>query len=58
MTYMVSEYATDDSLYPKDVRTRALVDQRLFFDMGTLYARMADYIVSVSKNFCNVKTIS
>ncbi|KAJ6638891.1 Glutathione S-transferase D7 [Pseudolycoriella hygida] len=44
MTYLVSEYSSDDdSLYPKDARTRALVDQRLQFDLGTLYARMNDY---------------
>ncbi|XP_037030737.1 glutathione S-transferase D7 isoform X2 [Bradysia coprophila] len=43
MTYLVSEYATDDSLYPKDVKVRALVDQRIQFDLGTLYARMTDY---------------
>lgn len=46
MTYLVSEYATDDSLYPKDVKVRALVDQRIQFDLGTLYARMYDYFVS------------
>lgn len=47
MTYLVSQYSIDDdSLYPKDVRTRALVDQRLQFDLGTLYARMTDYFVS------------
>lgn len=45
MTYLVSEYAADDALYPKDVRTRAMVDQRIQFDLGTLYARLADYFV-------------
>lgn len=46
MTYLVSEYSSDDSLYPKDTRIRALVDQRLQFDLGTLYARFGDYFVS------------
>ncbi|XP_055923641.1 glutathione S-transferase D7 isoform X1 [Eupeodes corollae] len=43
LSYLVSAYAKDDKLYPKDIRVRALVDQRLQFDLGTLYARMGDY---------------
>ncbi|XP_060525565.1 glutathione S-transferase 1-like [Cylas formicarius] len=42
-TYLISAYGKDDSLYPKDPKKRAVVDQRLFFDIGTLYARFADY---------------
>lgn len=49
-TYLAAAYAKDDTLYPTDVRMRALVDQRLQFDLSTLYARLADYIVSVSEN--------
>lgn len=41
--YLVDKYAKTDSLYPKDPTKRALVDQRLYFDMGTLYQRFADY---------------
>merc|ERR1711911_17935 len=33
-TYLVRKYGKDDSLYPKDVQKRALVDQRLYFDMA------------------------
>lgn len=40
---MVDQYAKTDSLYPKDAKKRALVNQRLYFDMGTLYQRFADY---------------
>ncbi|KAM7363370.1 glutathione S transferase D11 isoform 1-T1 [Cochliomyia hominivorax] len=43
LSYMVSAFGKDDSLYPKDVRVRALVDQRMMFDLGTLYQRMTDY---------------
>jgi len=43
MAYLVNAYGKDDSLYPKDPKKRAIVDQRLYFDIGTLYARFADY---------------
>nr|QLI62209.1 glutathione S-transferase 13 [Streltzoviella insularis] len=42
MTYLVSAYGSDDTLYPKNARLRALVDQRLYFDLGTLYQRYLD----------------
>lgn len=35
--YLVSVYGKDDSLYPKDPKIRALVDQRLHFDSGVLF---------------------
>jgi len=41
--YLVEKYGKNDSLYPKDPQKRATVNQRLFFDMGTLYQRLADY---------------
>ena len=43
LTYLVEKYGKDDSLYPKDPRARAIVNQRLYFDMGTLYQRFGDY---------------
>jgi glutathione S-transferase len=39
-TYLVSKYAKDDSLYPKDLKKRAIVDQRLHFESGVLFARL------------------
>ncbi|KAF2897271.1 hypothetical protein ILUMI_08911 [Ignelater luminosus] len=38
--YLVRTYAKDDSLYPKDLKQKAIVDQRLNFDCGTLYPRI------------------
>jgi len=43
ITYLAEKYGKDDSLYPKDPKKRAVVNQRLYFDMGTLYQRFADY---------------
>ncbi|XP_030370106.1 glutathione S-transferase D7 [Scaptodrosophila lebanonensis] len=43
LSYLVAAYAKSDELYPTDIRVRALVDQRLQFDLGTLYLRMTDY---------------
>ena len=47
MTYLASKYGKDDTLYPKDPQKRAVVDQRLYFDMGTLYQRFGDLYVSL-----------
>uniref|UniRef100_A0A1B0CQY6 glutathione transferase n=1 Tax=Lutzomyia longipalpis TaxID=7200 RepID=A0A1B0CQY6_LUTLO len=43
LMYLVSAYAEDDILYPKDILQRAMVDQRIHFDLGTLYQRASDY---------------
>jgi glutathione S-transferase len=40
MTYLVSKYAKNDSLYPKDLKKRAIVDQRLHFESGVFFARL------------------
>ncbi|XP_049937466.1 glutathione S-transferase D7-like isoform X1 [Schistocerca serialis cubense] len=39
-TYLVSRYGKDESLYPKDVKQRALVDQRLYFEATVLLPRL------------------
>ncbi|XP_020817315.1 glutathione S-transferase D5-like [Drosophila serrata] len=41
--YLVEKYAKDDSLFPKDPKKQALVNQRLYFDMGTLYESFIKY---------------
>lgn len=46
--YLVDRYGKpDDSLYPRDPQRRALVNQRLLFDMGTLYQTMGNYFFPV-----------
>ncbi|KAJ8961966.1 hypothetical protein NQ317_004276 [Molorchus minor] len=47
MIYLQNQYGKNDSLYPRDPKKRAVVDQRLYFDLGTLYARFADYYYPV-----------
>ncbi|XP_014213707.1 uncharacterized protein LOC106643189 [Copidosoma floridanum] len=42
-TYLCDKYAKNDSLYPKDPKQRAVINQRLYFDMGTMYQSFADY---------------
>lgn len=43
MTYLVQKHGKDDSLYPKDLQQRALVDKMLYFDIGVLYRSIIDY---------------
>jgi len=33
-------------LYPEDPETKCKIDQRIFFDMGTLYKAFGDCVVS------------
>ncbi|KAK1125624.1 Glutathione S-transferase 1, isoform D [Melipona quadrifasciata] len=40
MGYLVSKYAKNDSLYPKDPKKRGIVDQMLYFDAGSLHENM------------------
>ncbi len=41
--FLAEKYGKDDSWYPKCPKQRAVVNQRLYFDMGTLYQKFADY---------------
>ncbi|XP_011498164.1 PREDICTED: uncharacterized protein LOC105362421 [Ceratosolen solmsi marchali] len=44
-TYLIEKYAKNDSLYPKNPKQRAIVNQRLYFDFGTLYQPFVDYYI-------------
>jgi glutathione S-transferase len=44
--YLVLQYAKDDSLYAKEPKKRALIDQRLHFDTGVFFPRLGGYFVS------------
>ena len=44
--YLANKYGTAMKLYPDtDLKTRARIDQRMQFDAGTLYKRLANIIV-------------
>ncbi|PZC84626.1 hypothetical protein B5X24_HaOG200224 [Helicoverpa armigera] len=48
MKYMVSKYGGDksESLYPSDLRTRAIVDQCLFFNAGVFFKALGNAAMS------------
>lgn len=35
--YLISKFGKDDSLYPSDIKKRAIINQRLHFDSGILF---------------------
>ncbi|EDW28059.1 GL27185 [Drosophila persimilis] len=43
LVYLAEKYGKDDSLYPNDPQQKAVVNQRLFFDLGTLYQSYVYY---------------
>ncbi|XP_011644643.1 glutathione S-transferase 1-1-like [Pogonomyrmex barbatus] len=47
MSYLVDQYGQDDSLNPRNPEARALVNQRLYFDLGSLYASVYAYYITV-----------
>ena len=46
MTYLINKYGQDASLYPADPQQRGTIDQRLYFDIGTLYESIGKCVVS------------
>lgn len=49
--YLVEKYVSNSSFYSKDVKIRALIHQRLQFDVGTFYLRLRAICVC-SEYFC------
>ncbi|KAJ0173908.1 hypothetical protein K1T71_010054 [Dendrolimus kikuchii] len=52
ITYLVSKYGAEKraELYPVDLKTRAIIDQRLFFDTGYVFPRIKDAIMTLLRN--------
>lgn len=44
LSYLAEKYGKDDSLYPKDPQARALVNQRMYYDLGTLYQKFHAWV--------------
>ncbi|KAJ8924955.1 hypothetical protein NQ315_001120 [Exocentrus adspersus] len=55
-SYLVDEYGKDDSLYPKDLEKRAVVNQRMYFDCGVLFPKMGAALVPVVRQ--GAKTVA
>lgn len=45
MQYLCDKYAPENPIYPKDPKTRALVNQRLCFNMAFYYSNISQYTV-------------
>ena len=45
MAYLVSKYAKNDSLYPQDLKKRAIINQRLFFESSAVFFHMKNIAV-------------
>ncbi|CAG0916783.1 unnamed protein product [Notodromas monacha] len=53
MQYLANKYSKDHNLYPEDPEKRAIVDNRMFFESGTLFARIHAYVVPVIRGFAD-----
>lgn len=43
MIYLVKKYDKNDAVYSKVSQKQELINQRLYFDMGTLYKSFAEH---------------
>nr|XP_033342591.1 glutathione S-transferase D5-like [Megalopta genalis] len=45
--YLSDKYDTDGKLYPKDAKTRAIVNHRLCFNLAMYYRNISEYVVRI-----------
>ncbi|XP_029156857.1 glutathione S-transferase D1-like [Nylanderia fulva] len=53
MAYLVNKYAKNDSLYPKDPKQKAIVDQMMYFDAGSLYPSLVKCFIPVVRGLAS-----
>lgn len=51
--YLVDKYAKDESLYPKDLQKRSLINQCLYFDAGTLFTNAKNIVKPIFQQRTN-----
>ncbi|XP_014296199.1 glutathione S-transferase 1-1 [Microplitis demolitor] len=50
-TYMIDKYAYNDNLYPKDLKKRTLVNQRLHYNSGVLFCCLLGAIKPLARGW-------
>lgn len=45
LQYLAEKYAKDDKIYPKDPKSRAIVNHRLCFNLSTYYRYISEHVV-------------
>ncbi|CAH1105782.1 unnamed protein product [Psylliodes chrysocephalus] len=45
--YLIEKYAPESELYPSDPQKKATINQRLFFDVGIIFPRLATIVVAL-----------
>lgn len=46
LQYLAEKYGQDGKLYPKDVKTRAIVNHRLCFNLSTYYRYISEHVMA------------
>lgn len=50
LVYLINTRQAGSDLYPTDPKTRALIDQRLYYDATVVFQKLAELVVSSSVN--------